>query len=189
MFWHLCHVSFGMSSSVKIFSGNTPWWTPVEATVEKPSTLLQERLRTAAQLERIHRYESQREGHPCRKMEDDGSYSPDIAEFSHGDGFLMGWSDSVYFFQPTRDEDIVTLVVFPFRKSCTLAKWIRGSADRSKNGRLASCFHTETWPQNHTFAIDFKWNFPSRAWWEHVWSRLSLRFRRINAFKCLPVMS
>ena len=83
---------------------------PVEATVEKPSTLIQEKLRTAAKLERFHRYESQKEGHPCRKMEDDGSYSPDIAEFSHGDGFLMGWSDSVYFLQPTRDEEIVTQV-------------------------------------------------------------------------------
>ena len=60
---------------------------PVEATVEKPSTLLQEKLRTAAKLERFHWYESQKEGHPCRKMEDDGSYSPDIAEFCHGDGF------------------------------------------------------------------------------------------------------
>lgn len=27
MFWHLCQVCFGMFSSVKIFSGNTPWWT------------------------------------------------------------------------------------------------------------------------------------------------------------------
>ena len=119
---------------------------PVEATVEKPSTLLQERLRTAAQLERIHRYESQREGHPCRKMEDDGSYSPDIAEFSHGDGFLMGWSDSVYFFQPTRDEDIVTLVVFHSENPARLPS---GSVDRRIARRTVALLPVFTLRRDH----------------------------------------
>lgn len=126
-FWH---VFFGED-----FFREHSLMDPVKATVEKPSTLLQERLRTAAKLERIHRYESQREGHPCRKMEDDGSYSPDIAESSHGDGFLMGWSDLVYFFQPTRGEDVVTQVGPAFScthrvSSCNPARLQSGSVDR-----------------------------------------------------------